>query len=182
MDGAGSKRNDRPFINGCEQNICYQGQYFNRETGLHFNTFRYFEPDIGRFTQSDPIGLRDGTNLYQYAPNPLTWSYPLGLAALGDYGQIRTIPGYLDTWIPGYLDTWIPGYLDTWIPGYQNHHNIIQSLVEYPAIIESKYDIHNSRNITILPSTKAAIAADPRRTIHQLDCAGGTRGSEGTLS
>ncbi|WP_404935971.1 RHS repeat domain-containing protein [Providencia stuartii] len=62
-----------------EQNLRFQGQYFDKETGLHYNTFRYYAPDLGRFTQQDPIGLAGGLNLYQYAPNPLTWVYPLGL-------------------------------------------------------------------------------------------------------
>ncbi|OCL22680.1 hypothetical protein A9G03_04785 [Gilliamella sp. wkB171] len=52
-----------------QQNLRYQGQYLDRETGLHYNTFRYYDPDIGRFTQPDPIGLLGGFNLYQYAPN-----------------------------------------------------------------------------------------------------------------
>ena len=56
----------------------YQGQYLDRETGLHYNTFRYYDPDIGRFTQPDPIGLLGGFNLYQYAPNGLTWVDPCG--------------------------------------------------------------------------------------------------------
>ena len=63
-----------------EQNLRYQGQYLDRETGLHYNTFRYYDPDIGRFTQPDPIGLLGGLNLYQYAPNGLTWIDPLGLS------------------------------------------------------------------------------------------------------
>jgi RHS repeat-associated protein len=46
-----------------------QGQYLDRETGLHYNLFRYYDPDSGRFTQQDPIGLAGGINLYQYAPN-----------------------------------------------------------------------------------------------------------------
>ena len=62
-----------------EQNLRYQGQYLDRETGLHYNTFRYYDPDIGRFTQPDPIGLLGGLNLYQYAPNGFTWIDPLGL-------------------------------------------------------------------------------------------------------
>ncbi|WP_260579235.1 RHS repeat-associated core domain-containing protein, partial [Proteus mirabilis] len=40
-----------------EQNLRFQGQYFDKETGLHYNTFRYYAPDLGRFTQQDPIGL-----------------------------------------------------------------------------------------------------------------------------
>ncbi|WP_371687842.1 RHS repeat domain-containing protein [Snodgrassella alvi] len=63
-----------------QQNLRYQGQYLDRETGLHYNTFRYYDPDIGRFTQPDPIGLLGGFNLYQYAPNGLMWIDPAGLA------------------------------------------------------------------------------------------------------
>jgi RHS repeat-associated protein len=62
-----------------QQNLRYQGQYLDRETGLHYNTFRYYDPDIGRFTQPDPIGLLGGFNLYQYAPNGLAWIDPFGL-------------------------------------------------------------------------------------------------------
>jgi RHS repeat-associated protein len=74
-----------------EQNLRYQGQYLDRETGLHYNTFRYYDPDIGRFTQPDPIGLLGGFNLYQYAPNGLTWVDPLGLNAfdVGSYIDLR---------------------------------------------------------------------------------------------
>ncbi|KES12903.1 Rhs family protein, partial [Snodgrassella alvi SCGC AB-598-P14] len=63
-----------------QQNLRYQGQYLDRETGLHYNTFRYYDPDTGRFTQPDPIGLLGGYNLYQYAPNALMWVDPWGWA------------------------------------------------------------------------------------------------------
>ncbi|WP_165678467.1 RHS repeat-associated core domain-containing protein [Metapseudomonas otitidis] len=61
-----------------EQNLRFQGQYHDRETGLHYNTFRYYDPSVGRFTTQDPIGLAGGINLYQYAPNALGWIDPLG--------------------------------------------------------------------------------------------------------
>ncbi|EPA3211136.1 RHS repeat domain-containing protein, partial [Escherichia coli] len=63
---------------GVEQNLRYQGQYLDRETGLHYNLHRYYDPDVGRFMVTDPIGLLGGINLYQYAPNPLSWIDPLG--------------------------------------------------------------------------------------------------------
>jgi RHS repeat-associated protein len=66
------------------QNLRFQGQYLDRESGLHYNTFRYYDPDIGRFISPDPIGLAGGINLYQYAPNPVGWSDPFGLAGLPD--------------------------------------------------------------------------------------------------
>ncbi|WP_332875295.1 RHS repeat-associated core domain-containing protein [Pseudomonas sp. MF7453] len=67
---------------GREQNLRFQGQYLDRETGLHYNTFRFFDPDVGRFTQPDPIGLEGGINLYTYAPNPLRHIDPLGWAEI----------------------------------------------------------------------------------------------------
>lgn len=65
------------------QNLKLQGQYLDRETGLHYNTFRYYDPVMGRFTQPDPIGLAGGINLYAYAPNPLGWVDPWGLSPCG---------------------------------------------------------------------------------------------------
>ncbi|MED9031505.1 RHS repeat-associated core domain-containing protein, partial [Escherichia marmotae] len=65
-----------------EQNLRYQGQYLDRETGLHYNLHRYYDPDVGRFIVTDPIGLRGGLNLYAYAPNPVSWIDPLGLSCL----------------------------------------------------------------------------------------------------
>ncbi len=61
-----------------EQNLRFQGQYFDAETGLHYNTFRYFDPEAGRFITQDPIGLAGGRNLYSYAPNTIGWVDPLG--------------------------------------------------------------------------------------------------------
>ncbi|EIY4051164.1 RHS domain-containing protein, partial [Escherichia coli] len=65
---------------GVEQNLRYQGQYLDRETGLHYNLHRYYDPDVGRFMVTDPIGLLGGLNLYSYVPNPLSWIDPLGLS------------------------------------------------------------------------------------------------------
>ena len=64
---------------GClqDQNLRFQGQYLDRETVLHYNTFRFYDPDVGRFTQPDPIGLSGGHQLYGYAPNLENWIDPL---------------------------------------------------------------------------------------------------------
>jgi len=70
-----------------EQNLRLQGQYLDRETGLHYNTFRYYDPDVGRFVSPDPIGRDGGANLHAYAPNPNNWIDPLGLTH-------ETAPGY----------------------------------------------------------------------------------------
>ena len=57
-----------------------QNQYADREMGLHYNFFRYYEPDAGRFVNQDPIGLMGGTNFYQFSMNALGGVDPLGLA------------------------------------------------------------------------------------------------------
>ena len=56
-------------------------QYADREPGLHYNFFRYYEPNAGRFVNQDPIGLLSGDNLYWFAPNAKAWVDPLGLAS-----------------------------------------------------------------------------------------------------
>ena len=62
-----------------QQAFRFQGQYHDSETGLHYNRFRYYDPDVGRFVSQDPIGLAGGNNPYQYAPNPNSWIDPFGL-------------------------------------------------------------------------------------------------------
>ncbi|THB68537.1 MAG: sugar-binding protein, partial [Gammaproteobacteria bacterium] len=66
-------------IEQIENNLRFQGQYFDEETGLHYNRFRYYNPTTGRFINQDPIGLLGGMNNYQYAPNPTGWVDPFGL-------------------------------------------------------------------------------------------------------
>ncbi len=73
-------RESETQVSGYSQNLRMQGQYLDRETGLHYNLFRYYDPDCGRFTQQDQIGLAGGINLYQYAPNALGWVDPWGLS------------------------------------------------------------------------------------------------------
>ncbi|KVP20460.1 hypothetical protein WJ86_24055 [Burkholderia multivorans] len=61
-----------------DQPLRYAGQYADESTGLHYNTFRYYDPDVGRFINHDPIGLAGGANVYAYAPSSTGWIDPLG--------------------------------------------------------------------------------------------------------
>jgi RHS repeat-associated protein len=73
----------------------FQGQYFDEETGLHYNRHRYFDPRSGQFVSLDPLRLGAGENLVRYAENPLLGIDPLGLVAgeripyweIGETGQ-----------------------------------------------------------------------------------------------
>ncbi len=65
---------------GLTNPLRFQGQYHDHETGLHYNRHRYYDPGVGRFISKDPIGYAGGLNLHQYAPNPVDWIDPLGLA------------------------------------------------------------------------------------------------------
>ncbi|MBT8060772.1 MAG: hypothetical protein KJO33_14320, partial [Gammaproteobacteria bacterium] len=61
-------------------NLRFPGQYYDAESGLHYNLFRDYDPATGRYLQSDPAGLVDGTNTYRYARNsPMNLIDPLGL-------------------------------------------------------------------------------------------------------
>jgi RHS repeat-associated protein len=64
-------------------NLRYPGQYFDKESGLHFNWMRSYSPNNGRYTQSDPIDLAGGWNKFGYAEqNPLMYTDPSGLRGL----------------------------------------------------------------------------------------------------
>ncbi len=59
----------------------FAGQYYDSETGLHYNYFRYYDPGTGRYLTADPIGLAGmDPNLYRYVlNNPVNLVDPWGL-------------------------------------------------------------------------------------------------------
>lgn len=64
----------------------FPGQYHDPETGLDYNYRRYYDPDTGRYTAPDPLGLAPAPNHYGYVGNPLSWLDPLGLTGADGSG------------------------------------------------------------------------------------------------
>ena len=57
-------------------NLRFPGQYYDAETGLHYNWNRHYDPEVGRYTQTDPIGFEGGDlNLYGYVRNDCVNSF-----------------------------------------------------------------------------------------------------------
>ncbi len=63
-----------------EYNLRWPGHYFDVDTGLNYNRFRYYDPKLGRYLESDPIGCAGGINVYAYPANPLVSVDMLGLS------------------------------------------------------------------------------------------------------
>ncbi|TDV50509.1 RHS repeat-associated protein [Pseudomonas helmanticensis] len=82
------------------QPLRFQGQYFDGESGLHYNRHRYYDPRLGRYLTPDPIKLAGGLNQYQYVPNPTGWVDPLGLTCTPCPGAIQADGPYSEI-VPG---------------------------------------------------------------------------------
>lgn len=69
----------RPTGNPTEFPFNFMGQYFDGESRLFYNHFRYYDAAFGRYISQDPLSVSGGTNLYIYPTDPLGWIDPLGL-------------------------------------------------------------------------------------------------------
>jgi RHS repeat-associated protein len=70
----------------------YPGQYADPETGLHYNHYRYYDPETARYLSPDPLGLEPADNHHAYVPNPLAWMDALGLKCVKVTSRISDDP------------------------------------------------------------------------------------------
>ncbi|MGH8307178.1 MAG: RHS repeat-associated core domain-containing protein [Gammaproteobacteria bacterium] len=94
-----------PFGNGTPTgsityNLRMPGQYYDAETGHNYNYFRDYDPTIGRYIESDLIGLRGGINTYGYVgQDPLGGVDPFGLIKIyGNWCGPNWTGGYTKEW------------------------------------------------------------------------------------
>src|SRR5690606_5908624 len=134
-----------------ENNLRFQGQYFDEETGLHYNRHRYYDPSVGQFTTQDPIGLLGGVNNYQYAPNQVGWVDPLGLACKEGYAIVRQLEnGYAE----GHLTVEI-----VWDELSYSTHQVITSSDKSSTSIRRATSINSDaiKNCTVAHEAKIAL-------------------------
>jgi len=84
-----------PALGQFEFPMRFPGQYFDRETNLHYNTFRDYDPAIGGYVESDPVGLWGGMNTYAYVgSSPLRYLDSLGLMRWNVIWNGNALPGF----------------------------------------------------------------------------------------
>jgi len=127
---------DEIVVNEVNCPIRFQGQWFDEESGLHYNRFRYYDPQAGRFISPDPIKIHGSLNLYWYVNNPLGEVDPFGLdRPLGSQtpafsGGHHTLPGAMfdSNHGTGVTSQSVAAYNQTgWRPssGYEESHSAI---------------------------------------------------------
>ena len=100
--------------NPLEPQMLFAGQWFDEESGLAYNRFRYYDPESGNYISSDPIGLSGGERPFGYVGNPLDWVDLFGLAGCSKY---------LDKWgkgKDGFKNFWDNSNYDEFMEAWNN--------------------------------------------------------------
>ncbi len=138
------------------QPIRFQGQFFDSETNLHYNRFRYYDSDVGMFVSRDPIGLLGGDNVFAYALNPTAWIDPFGLISIHDIAlnkakQLKISQGINDATKISVVRDKVTGKTYTGISG-NPYQKISKGLERYlPTKSRTDWKVKNCAEVIILP-------------------------------
>ncbi|HET9954528.1 MAG TPA: RHS repeat-associated core domain-containing protein, partial [Polyangiaceae bacterium] len=148
----------------------YPGQYADPETGLHYNRFRYYDPESGQYASQDPIGLEGGLALHAYAPDPLVSADPLGLSTYGltpgtGAPYRRLVPGTPGR-VRGGSSTQLGRNMfhamgmarNTRRAGYQAQHVIPSELRNHPVLRALGMDLDDASNGIFLPVPRGDVS------------------------
>jgi RHS repeat-associated protein len=143
----------------------FPGQYYDPETGLHYNYFRYYDPEAARYLAPDPLGLTPAPNPAAYVDNPLTWTDPLGLTPCEEAARKaaekketilgKTVPARTEASVGSATDF---NYKRTFFKANPKlegevvvHHAIEQQVLKrYPGLFSAN-EIHSLENLRGIP-------------------------------
>jgi len=115
----------------------FTGRRFDRETGLYYYRARYYNPYIGRFLQTDPVGYSAGINLYSYCGNnPLGRVDPLGLTSISVPIPINAITS------DAVDDASAEGVVNSWLADVGFYNEYPGWYIEYVGIDGDNFDVH----------------------------------------
>lgn len=117
-----------------EQNIRFQGQYEDAETGLFYNRYRYYDADSGRYINQDPITVLGGLNLYRYGVNPLMWIDPFGLVKKTAAAKVPSKPGIYILTDPATNESYVGQGVDMEGRLAQTEHKKAQEMLDRPGV------------------------------------------------
>ncbi|WP_251358755.1 RHS repeat-associated core domain-containing protein [Kangiella sp. TOML190] len=135
-------------LDNVSQKLRFPGQISDAETGMHYNYFRDYDPEIGRYLQSDPIGLNGGINTYGYVgANPVNFVDPLGLHSTDAHNLIIDVFGRGDNFTSNQISHMQAGskFADSfWLGNQEPYTSYIHAMTsstfpdKYKACLETK--------------------------------------------
>jgi RHS repeat-associated protein len=172
------------------------GQYRDAETGLFYNYQRDYDPQIGRYVQSDPLGLESGLNTYAYVDgDPVGYSDPEGATKRGGPNQAYANQVYATTsanYLIGQIRQYQPNFSHTYVtaPGQGGYspamiRSLQQTLLQLrqQALPTPNYVVTSSGSCMPVPQGSALIpVVNPAGRVTGQAFSGGTGGGPGGLS